>query len=541
MRGGCRLSQPPEPPAEPVPAIGYIRVSMKREEAISPETQQSAIEDAARRRGFRIIDWVPDLDKTGRNFKRRIMRVIERVEAGEAAAVLVWKYSRFGRDRTGVAVNLARLETAGGELISATEDVDARTATGRFTRGMLLEVAAFESDRIGETWRETLSYRVRQGLPPTGRAHFGYRRLGRIRDEEDPQRTRHEKGVKERYVPDPELGPVLAGMYESYTAGGGGRTIAMGLNGRGILNTRGRPWSGQIVLDVLDSGFGAGYLRLHDPACRCARPEKCRNRVWVRGAHDPVIEEDQWQDYRLRRAGAAQAHPRHLTPVYPLSGLVRCGHCGAAMAGVRMSSARKGRILVYFRCGRQRHYRTCPGNPSVSLRVLMEEVRAVLAALAADIDAAAAVTQARTETVTAARGDAEKLARELAAADRAMARLAVQRAEDEDGMLSGSAWGQAAAELKRKRALLEYQLAAATRTVRVASRDPLPALRGVLADWDLLPVADQNRLLRTVIKSITVWRTGQTARDSRGHFLPQPVRIKVIPMWTPGEGDPVDV
>src|SRR5690606_40458984 len=63
----------------------------------------------------------------------------------------------------------------GGELVSATEEVDAKTAVGRFTRGMLLEIAAFESDRAGEQWKETHELRRNLGLPATGGKRFGYR------------------------------------------------------------------------------------------------------------------------------------------------------------------------------------------------------------------------------------------------------------------------------------------------------------------------------------------------------------------------------
>jgi site-specific DNA recombinase len=540
MRGGCRLSQPPEPPAEPVPAIGYIRVSIKREEMISPETQRAAIQDAARRRGRAIIAWIEDLDKTGRNFNRRIMDAIARAEAGDVREIMVWKYSRFGRNRTGVAVNLARLEKAGGELISATEDIDARTATGRFTRGMLFEVAAFESDRIGETWREAYEYRASIGLPPLGRPRFGYVRLGRVRDEENPQRTRREtrrdteNPVDERYVPDAELGPVLAAMYRAYISGDGGPAIAARLNREQVPNACGRLWSGRTVLDVLDSGFGAGFLRLHNPSCQCGNGTRCRNRVWIQGKHDAVIPGREWEAYRQRREDAHTVTPRHRTPVYPVSGLARCGHCTGALV-----SGPKGPRGPAYRCSRHMHYGDCPGHPTVSLGAILDEVRKVLARLAGDIDAAVAVTEARTAVAAGARESAEKVRRELAANDRAMARLAVARAEDEDGTgLTREAWEQAAADLRRKREALEKRLAAASRTAAAASRDPAPAIRGILQDWDLLPVPDQNKLLRQAIRSITVWRTGDAARDSLGHFLPQPVRIEVIPMWIPGEGDP---
>jgi hypothetical protein len=35
------------------------------------------------------------------------------------------------------------LETAGGELVSATEEADATTGVGKSTRGILMELAAF--------------------------------------------------------------------------------------------------------------------------------------------------------------------------------------------------------------------------------------------------------------------------------------------------------------------------------------------------------------------------------------------------------------
>lgn len=516
------------PDGQLVPAIGYVRVSMMREEAISPETQKASIEDAARRRGRRIAEWVTDLDKTGRNFKRRIMKAIASVEAGGPREIIVWKYSRFGRNRTGVAVNLARLEKAGGELISATEDVDARTATGKFTRGMLFEVAAFESDRAGETWREAYRHRVGQGLPPVGRPRFGYRRLGRVRDEDDPHHTRREKGEEERYVPDPELGETLAGMYRSYTGGDGGPAIAGSLNRAAILNTYGKPWSGRTVLDVLDSGFGAGYLRLHAPDCTCGNATRCRNRVWVKGKHEAVINEDEWQAFRRRRKDAATTPARHRNPVYPVSGLVRCGHCGAAVV-VSGAARAPG---VRFVCSRYRNYGDCPGAPAVHLAALLAAVEAQLAELAGDLDPLAATTRPRVPAPRSAAGNADSFARELAAVDRKMVKLALRRIEDDH--LPAGAWEDAAAELRAERARLEVALEAAKRAMTTVPADPLRVLTPVLQGWDTLPAAALNRMLRTIIGPIKVWSTGPAVRDERGHWLPQPVRIEVIPIWATG-------
>ena len=520
-----------------IPAIGYIRVSMMREDAIAPETQQAVIEDWARRRGRRIVEWVPDLDMTGREFaKRKIVRIIERIEAGEspggAREIAVWKFSRFGRNRFKIAEHLAKLEDAGGRLQSATEEADPRTATGRFTRGMLLEVAAFESDRIAETWKEAYDHRVREGLPPLGRPRFGYQRLGRVRDEDDPQRTRRDKADRdgERYVPDAALGPVLADMYCSYIDGDGGPAIGRRLNEAGVANTYGKRWSGRTVLDVLDSGFGAGFLRLHDPACECSRPGKCPNRAMAPGRQEPVITGEEWAAYQQRRDEARTVLPRHRNPVYPVSGLVRCGHCGGAV--VVGAVPKDGPVT--FRCSRQRHYQDCPaGGVSVPLAALLEAVRVFLAELAADIDARAATTKARVAAVRDARDDADQLAKEVAAADRAMARLAVQRAEAEPGELSAQAWDQAARDLREKRAMLEKRLAATRKEVTAASPDPLPALGGIMEAWEVLPAPALNKMLRTVVRHVKVTKTGPAIRDEAGHFRPQQTRIEVIPRWAP--------
>lgn len=88
--------------SEPIPAIGYVRVSMMREDGVSPEIQKAAVSEWAARRSRVIVDWVEDLDLTGREFaKRKIAAMIERVSRGEAREIAVWKYSRFGQARGG--------------------------------------------------------------------------------------------------------------------------------------------------------------------------------------------------------------------------------------------------------------------------------------------------------------------------------------------------------------------------------------------------------------------------------------------------------
>lgn len=52
--------------------------------------------------------------------------------------------------------------------------MDTTTSSGRFARGMLAELAAFESERIGEQSKESHERRVRNGMPANGKPQYGY-------------------------------------------------------------------------------------------------------------------------------------------------------------------------------------------------------------------------------------------------------------------------------------------------------------------------------------------------------------------------------
>jgi hypothetical protein len=160
-------------------AVAYIRVSMAREGMISPELQMAAISEHCKRRGYRIVEVLEDLDLSGRFWRRRqVDAAICMLEDGEAEAIVVWRWSRVARNRLDWAVAVDRVEAAGGTLESATEPFDVSTSTGRFARGMLAEFAAYESDRLGDVWREVRAHRLSLGVPVNGMPQFGYTKDG---------------------------------------------------------------------------------------------------------------------------------------------------------------------------------------------------------------------------------------------------------------------------------------------------------------------------------------------------------------------------
>jgi hypothetical protein len=50
---------------------------------------------------------------------------------------------------------------------------------------------------------------------------------------------------------------------------------------------------------------------------------------WHKGSHEPMITEEEYTRVQLRLG--AKANPRSITHVFPFTGLIRCGECGAAI------------------------------------------------------------------------------------------------------------------------------------------------------------------------------------------------------------------
>ncbi|MFE5487307.1 recombinase family protein [Streptomyces sp. NPDC056527] len=510
------------------PWLAYIRVSTWKEERISPELQRAAIEAWAERTGRRIVEWIEDLDVSGRHFRRKIMKCIEQVEAGEARGIVVWKYSRFGRSRDGIAINLKRLTDAGGELESATEEADARTATGRLQRGILFEFAAYESDVRSEQWRDTHDHRRNKlHLPASGRPRFGY--------VWHPRRVPDGKGgwslQEEKYVADEQSGPVMADRYRQYIGGAPFYALLGDLNANGWRTTRGGLWTAQTLIRYMDSGFCAGLQRVHDPKCRCPQNVRgnCQNTLFIPGAQEELVDLDLWQQYRDRRQEAKKTPPRSPRALYPLTGLVRCAGCHGTtpvQSSIRVIDGRPTSIKGHnYMCGRRSVTGKHGCDGVYAARVAVEE--RLLAWLAEQVQAiGASPSNARprdpaVDRRAAAARERAWLDAEAAKQRKALATLRADRAMNPDDYGPG--------EYEDAVARIRYQQATTTAALeRLSAVEPAPrqsdywpVIMGLVEEWGLLNEAERNGMLKQLVRRVAL------VRREKGFG------IEVHPMWEP--------
>lgn len=502
-------------PAELIPVIGYIRVSTWFEEKISDELQKAAIEEATRRRGRVVVKWIPDLDATGRNFKRRIMEAIEGVEKGTfdgAREIWVWKYSRFGRNRHGVAVNLARIEAAGGQLISATEDVDTSTATGGLTRDMLFAIAQFESNRIGEQWRETHEYRRLQGLPATGGPRFGY--TWQAREIVDGALK-----TPESYEPNPDTLDAVRQAYEDYAHNDATfRSLAEELNNRGLYNPASKAvgWERVTVQSYLDSGFAAGLLHVHRSDIECPRRSACKpakgHYGFIPGSQPAIISDELWAAYLKRREQRRQLPPATRLPKFPYSGLTKCGICGWAAT---VSRGRERHGPTRYRCnGRygRPEVSTCPGS-SVAMRAIEAEVLVWLKKASVEVDRrlAGMILMPKQAGPSSDAGRRQRIAAEIAKVQKGLDRASMAHVL---GDMPRESYLRVRDDLVAKRERLDADLAAlGVEAAPGAAWEARGAVvRRLLEEWDTLSVSAKRDLLMSALERIRIFPPGAGRR-----------------------------
>lgn len=457
-------SSPTYRPGQPLRAVLYLRQSVSREESISLELQETAGRAHATQHGYDVIAVESDPGISGRTWNRpAVQRVMTMVEEGQADVIVLWKWSRLSRSRLDWAVAADKVETAGGRIESATEPLDVSTSTGRLARGMLTEFAAFESERIGDTWKEAHARRIRQGLPANGKPRFGY------------TYTR-----AEGFTPDPIKGPLLADLYRRYNSGESFRSISLWLNDEGIKNSPGYsaetgPWVNTTIRRVLDSGFGAGYIR--------------SNGNLLPGAHQGVITEAEWNEYLTRRETRAKTRSAEGTQ-HLLTGMIYCAQCGKGMY-----AGESGRGYIAFRCNAAVQKRSHPGG-SISATRAEAAVMDWIKTLAGEISEATSQKDLTPEAPES--NQLPVLRRNLLKASNRLDALTLKLIDE---TIPQDTYERLRDTLTGEREAIEVRIREVELAVAKPARVLVPDL---LENWDALPLAARRDLLSRVVGRVQV-------------------------------------
>lgn len=156
-------------------AIGYMRVSTEEQarEGISLENQKAKIQAYCKLHDFELDDIIEDAGKSGKDLNREgIQALIERVKGRGIDAVIVYKLDRLSR-RVLDTLNLIELMKKHKVVFhSITDNIDTKTAMGKFFLNIMASLAQMERDLISERTKDALRHKIarneRAGQIPYG-------------------------------------------------------------------------------------------------------------------------------------------------------------------------------------------------------------------------------------------------------------------------------------------------------------------------------------------------------------------------------------
>ncbi|GHF38428.1 hypothetical protein GCM10010218_19460 [Streptomyces mashuensis] len=531
--------------------IIYVRVSTARPDMISPELQVDAgLKLAAANDVELVMDPIMDLGESGRGFEdREIGRIKEMAKNKEFDVLILWIWSRFGRNLKESLQHLDDLLAYGIEVRAAHEDFDGKTTIGRFAIAQMLNIAELESNQKSDMWKAAIERRKIRGLPhgSAARGKFGYYRCDTCpppeRGKEVDKCPKCKEGVLKL---DPVTAPILAKLYLDYVAGVSVRSMVLWLRKKKIVNWTGREIDAGDLYSILDTGFGLGYVRYslpeemfvvitrEDGSTRTKRKSAHRDvtaYLYYRGKHQAVFEDEVeceriWDAYverRLKGKSSDDKGHQHAAK-YQVSGMLTCSGCGFSMHSMlRAKKVQRPWVDgkpdprdVLFRCTRQMKFRDCPGGGVyVTLETAEQSALAFLNRQAAGDPAGAESLPVRMAEIQA-KGNTD-VSYELKRLDEIKAALAAIRQKEDkltdsvlDELISKEAARRRRAEYETQKSALREESALLEKKIKerpkIIARPEAAAVASAMEVYAVAEPADQRLVLRALIREIRVHR-----------------------------------
>jgi DNA invertase Pin-like site-specific DNA recombinase len=170
--------------------VGYIRVSSKKqaEHGVSLEAQQEKLRQYAALYELTLVDIIVDRASAKTLHRPDLQRALAFLTSGQADALLVTKLDRLTRSVKDLGMLIERYFSR-YTLMSVADQVDTSTAAGRLVLNVLMSVAQWEREAIGERTREALHHKKANGEKLGGDAPYGYQATadGRLVEDLDEQ------------------------------------------------------------------------------------------------------------------------------------------------------------------------------------------------------------------------------------------------------------------------------------------------------------------------------------------------------------------
>ncbi|NMR29931.1 recombinase family protein [Crystallibacter degradans] len=435
----------------------------------------------AARRGWALGEVFTDNDVSATRVKKRpaYERLLHAIETGAVDAVIVWDVDRLTRTPAELERFIDLADCHHLALASIGGEVDLATPQGRLTARIKGSVARHEVEQLSRRLKRKFQENA-QGGKSHGMVPFGYRRE-RVTDEQG-------RDAGTRDVLEPAEAQAIRELYAMAIAGDTLRYLAKHLNERGFRTSRGNPFQGNVVGNMLRKPRYAGHRTY-------------QGQIIGKGDWDPIISQDTYDQALAVLTAPGRRHSRGIEPKYLLSGIALCGRCSEpTRMRPNIQKARDGRAA------RKPAY-VCPGCTKVTR--MMEPVDAMVEAVIVEILSRSDVMEHVSETPDALRAA-------TGARDAVLARMDTAADEFADGAMTGR-------QFARINERLGAQLA--TAEANVAKLQPSSVLDGMTGAgaaeaWQAASVNRKREIIRE-LATVTILPSGTGVK-----FAPDQVKVE---------------
>ena len=304
-------------------AAAYIRVSTDDQAEYSPASQLEKIRLYAERNQILLPKEFIFVDEgiSGRKTKNRPafneMIGLAKRKPKPFDVILVWKFSRFARNREDSIVYKSMLRKEHNiDVVSVSEDI------GDDKLSILIEAII---EAMDEFYSINLAEEVKRGMTEKAKRGgvlsipgFGY------------------KVENGEYIVVPEEAEIIRKVFNDYVNGKGLLTIAKELNAMGVRTHRGNKIENRTVEYWLNNPVYIGKTRWN-PDGKLSRNYTADTAIITDGPHEPIIDMETWekaqkkmQEQKARFRKFFNSDRKGLS--HWLTGILRCEKCGKVLS-----------------------------------------------------------------------------------------------------------------------------------------------------------------------------------------------------------------
>ena len=322
----------------------YARVSSEKqvEKDLSIAAQLKALRKYAGERDWEVCREFVDEAQSARTANRpafKEMIALARKKEKTFDTILVWKLSRFARNREDSIIYKSLLRKHGISVVSINEQTDESPA-GKLLEGMIEVIDEFYSTNLAQDTLRGLKENASRGYHCGGTIPIGYK----------AKKVKDGANEKTRLVPDKIFGPMVTRVFKMCEEGMGAKDIVKVLNGESLKTNRGRAWSKSTIYSILKNETYTGTLVWNRRNKRhgIVRPNDQSEVIRVEDNHPALVGRETFERVQklMRKRSPRITHPRTVNSGYLLSGLLYCGKCGLAMLGCAAKSSK----YFYYAC-----------------------------------------------------------------------------------------------------------------------------------------------------------------------------------------------